>query len=711
MSGGGSSVNVSFRVTGGEVQSYMDRIQQRSTDMSRTLLRNASQQTDVAREQLRSYQEQLAALERRLRGETELARITAQINRDSRLTNFREDVSQRYSQLDENLNSGAITRRQHRVGVSQLDAEEQRGGLDIEDQYQQELANARDQQRDNAMMLRTMRENVDTVRSTSQNELAQMRRGDESLVDAVRDDNDPNALLANRLSSQQFIEEQARNNEQQEDKPESTFGAMLKALAVDKVGGLIAGIPQAENELDYVKPIASMIGLAVGGLAGNLMDMANVKLLGSGLGNSSFAALGMELGEKAGEFAGGALERSFKGRDALTSANYRVQALTGMNMGIDSIGGANGLGGTGLSAVTADLKDYGADFKETAELQYKLATAQGTSRNLGGGAENMLALQQGLGIGQDTFLSLTELLRSSKDQNRDVMRLVGGVAGAGKGNVFANDRTFLGEFMQKNFSTLQKTLLSTQNDVASGTTFDILKRFDAIGGPFSARDTRSGGLISTIQGSLSNPGSDNLKALSFIGLRQQNPNMSFERLLEEQQKGLASPTYLKTMLGMVDRLGGDKSMKVMNTAQMLGLGGNLAAARKLYENKDELTSGRISTEELMGTGEYSQEAIRQSGKSQTSVYAQSTAQIQNAFVESAIKGIEVVGEKMVYLFGDMVDQTQAYVNAKFMSMITGVDSSKKNVTYDGKKNPMVKGAFNSKGQAQVDRTRGAGGGI
>lgn len=687
MSGGGSSVNVNFRVTGGEVQSYMDRIQQRSTEMSRTMLRNASQQTDVAREQLRSYQEQLAALERRLRTETELARISAQMNRDSRLNSFREDISQRYGALDSELSSGAITRRQHRLGVTQLDSEEQRGTLDIEDQYRQELNNARDQQRDNSMMLRTLRENVDTVRSTSQQELAQMRRGDESLVDAIQDDEDPNALLANRLSSQQFIEEQARDNG--DDKPqESTFGAMLKALAVNKVGGLVAGIPQAENELDYVKPIASMMGLVAGGLLGNALDAVNVKVLGTGLGQTSFAALGIELGEKAGEFAGGALERTFKGRDALTSANYRVQALTGMNMGIDSIGGTNGLGGTGLSAITSNLEKYGADFKQTAELQYKLATAQGTNRNLNGGAENMLAAERGLGINQETFLSLTELLRSSKDQNRDVMRLIGGVASAGKGNVFANDRTFLGEFMQKNFSNLQKTLLSTQNDVASGTTFDILKRFDSIGGPFSARDSRSGGLINTIQNSLSNPGSDNLKALSFIALRQQNPQMSFERLLEEQQKGLASPTYLKTMLGMVDRLGGDKSMKVMNTAQMLGLGGNLAAARKLYENRDELMSGKISTEELMGVGEYSQDSIRQLGKDQTSVYTQSTAEIQNAFLTSAIEGIEVVGSKMIDLFGDMIQGTQEYVNAKFMSMIQGdEEGGRKNVTYNRKGAP------------------------
>lgn len=684
-----NSVNVNFRVTGGEVQSYMDRLQQRSTDLSRTMLRNASAESDVAKEQLRSYQQQLVALERKLRTESELSRITARINRENNLSTMRADIGNRYNQLDTNLQSGSITRRQHRVGVGALDAEEQSRTAEIEEQHRQEINSGRELHRDNAMLLRTMRENVDTVRSTSQQELTQMRRGDESLVDAVQNDDDPTALLANRLSSQQFIEEQANAQEKKKGNfEEGTFGGLLKALTVDKVGGMIAGIPQSKNELDYVKPMAAMMGMAVGGLAGNLLDMVEgSKILGNGLGQTSYGALGAALGEKAGEFAGSALERSFKGRDELTSANYRVQALTGNNMGIDAIGGANGLGGTGIASVTADLKDYGADFKQTAELQYKLATAQAHGRNLSGGVENMLALQQGLGVSQDTFLQLTELLRSSKEGNKDVIKLVGGVASAGKGNVFSQDRTFLGEFMQKNFTNLQKTLLNTQNTVASGTTFDILKRFDSVGGPFAARDSRSGGYINQIHGSLVNPGSDNLKALAMMALRENNPNMDFHDLQKEQQKGLSSQGYLKSMFAYIDKIGGDEGMRKQNFAGLIGMQDNLAASDLLYSKRDDLMSGKISMSELRGSGEYSQDSIRATGKDQTSKYTTSTAAIENAFLESAIKGIETVGEKMKDLFGDMVDGTQEYVNARFMAMITGTNKKepvRKNQTYTPK---------------------------
>lgn len=697
-----SSVPINFRVSGSNVQEYMDRINQRANEMSAKFITDARAQTDVAKEQLKIYQQQIVELQRKFATEQRLAEISAQQNRANRLESHDTGIRQRYEEIDQQFQRGDLSNKQRRQAIERVQYDDEQGRSEIEEQYRQEQASAREQRRDNAQLLRTMRDNVDAIRTTSQAELNQMRRGDESLIDAVREDDDPSRRLANQLSTQQYIEEQAGRRE---DKPkeESTFGALLKALAVDKIGGMVASIPGAKNELDYIKPMLATTGMLVGGLLGNAIDAANVKILGNGLGNTNFGALGTQLGEKAGEFFGEAYSRTYKSRDELTIANFRTQALTGINLGVNNIGGANGLGGTGMAAVTADLKDYGADFKETAELQYKLAVAQANGRNLAGGAENILALQQGLGISQDTFLGLTELLRSSREENRDVIKLIGGVASAGKGNIFAQDRTFLGEFMQKNFSNLQRTLLTTQNEIASGTTFDILKRFDAIGGPFSARDTRSSGLINTIQGSLANPGSDNLKALSFIALRQNNPQMSLSSLLEEQQKGLASPTYLKTMLGMVDRLGGDESMKIMNTAQMLGLGNNIGAARKLYENRDKLMNGQISTAELMGTGEYSQESIRGLGKQQTSVYSVSTAEIENAFIEGATKGIQTVSKKMFQLFGDMIDEVQKYVDQKIKGSFKTETSPRQNAVWE------ARGAFDANGKAQIDRSKPIGG--
>ena len=48
---------------------------------------------------------------------------------------------------------------------------------------------------------------------------------------------------------------------------------------------MVSSIPQARNELDYIKPITSMMGMALGGIAGNLIDaVEGSQIFGVGLG-------------------------------------------------------------------------------------------------------------------------------------------------------------------------------------------------------------------------------------------------------------------------------------------------------------------------------------------------------------------------------------------------------------------------------------------
>lgn len=654
-----NSIGVSFRVSGGELEAYLSKIQQRAKQLSQEFIRNAEKESDLAKDNIKSYADQIKALERKLQQELELKRLQAEFNRNGDRANLQSEIQSKRDQLDNDLQRGVITKKQHRVRNQDLTQEEEVRSKEIEDRYRLELASHRDQRRDNALLIRAMRDNQETIRSTSAQELNQMRRGDESLVDAVRNDDDPQAYLANRLASQTFIEEQARAAEQGSKKEggESAFMSFLKAMAVEKVGGMVAQMPNAKDSLDFIKPIMSMLGMTLGFLPGQAIDIVSgLKIFGTGAGQTNFAGLGMQLGEKLGEFAGELLSRSYRSRQELTSSNFRLQALTGMDLGVEAIGQGEGMGGRGLASITRDLEEYGASFKQVSELQYKIAKAQGTGVNLGTKVEDALALRQALGIEEGAFLGLSELLRSSKEGNRDVLKLIGGVASAGRNNIFAQDRTFLSEFMEKNFTGLQKTLLQTQNHVASGTTFDILKRFDSIGGPFSARDSRSTGLINTIQNSLVNPGSDNVKALAFLALREQNPEMDFYQLKEEQQKGLASPTYLKAMIQNVDRLGGTDDFKMMNLAGLLGLEGNLAANRLIWQNRDKLMSGEISTDELLGTGEYSREGIHATGKVQTDIYTREAAHFENAFVQGAADGLKAVEEGMSRVMGNLVKE-------------------------------------------------------
>jgi len=677
MPGSNSGVSINFTARGNDLLSFMDRIRERAGSLTNTMLENARRQSSSARDQIRYIEEEIKALERKNRIEAEAARQHAAQQRDARRDQNRQNADARAAQIEDDYAAGRITRSRRNAGLQSVDDTLQRENASADTDYRDQLQVIRDQEREEALQTRLLRDNIETVRTSAAQQIRQIRNGDESLIDAIDENQDPLERLANQAASEQFRDE---NDDKDKDKDknggESTFSALLKSLALDRGLGLLSQIPSARNELDFVKPIMSMVGMTLGGITGNLIDMANVKILGTGAGNSNWAGLGMQLGEKAGEFFGTALERSYRSRDELTTRNFRLQAMTGRDMGIDAIGGANGLAGTGLSSVVADLKEYGLDFKETADLMYKAATARGYGGTMGRDVEQIAALQAGLGVQEQTTLSLMELQRSSRDQNRDVARLVGGIASAGRNNIFAGDRTFLNEFLQKNYIGLQKELLKGQDSVASGTTFDILRRFDALGGQFAARDPRSLGLISQVNNSLVNPGSDNLKALSFIAMRNANPSAGISQLLEEQQKGLASPTYLKSMLGMIDRLGGDDDMKIMNVAGAFGLQNNIAAARRLYRNRAQLMNGSISMAELNAQGEYGEDALKKLGQDQTSKYSKSTAEIENAFIKDVAGAVNLVGEKMASLFGDMTDQLKAWI----IKRLSGDEGIKQNTT-------------------------------
>lgn len=664
-----SNVNVNFKVSGGDLSSFIEEMKRKSDELSNQLIDNAQREGGAAKDQLDSYQRQILTLERKARLQYDIAqRAAAEKKRDA----YEQSSTRRdeyLEQIDDVVRRGERTEgwgeRERKFAES--DFQEEVGQINAS--YTQSMKAAEEERRDSQVLLRAVRGNADAIREESREQLGQMRRGDDDLIDAVEESATPSERLANQLASEERVGELEDDEEDKGKISESAFGSVIKALSVDRVGGMVAQMPSANNELDFIRPILTTTMMAMGGLFGNLIDMANVKVLGSGLGQTSFGALGAQLGEKFGEFAGTAVERTYRSRDELSQANYRLQATTGKNYDIESEG-VDGAAGRGLSSMIRDLSQYGLNFKQTSEAQLKLAQAQGTGVNLMSGTENMAAALQGLGVQNESFLGLTEVLRSSSKENQDVMRLIGGVASAGSSNLFAGgDRTFLNEFLQKNFSSLQKTLLNTQNTVATGTTFDILKRFDSMGGPFSARDPRSTGLVNTVHNSLVNPGSDNAKALATMAMRRDNPEMDFYEIEREKQRGLSSPTFLRSMIEMVEGIGGSESMQKFNLAQVLGLGGNLDAMDTLFNNREAFMKGEISSEELVGSGQYSEEAIRATGQNQTSRYTKSSADIENAFIESSVDGIKVVGAKMKGLFTTMIDDVETYIKKEMESLI------------------------------------------
>ena len=361
------------------------------------------------------------------------------------------------------------------------------------------------------------------------------------------------------------------------------------------------------------------------------------------------------------------LEYSHFHGGSTTSVLYQLQALLGRDLGIDVFGGknANGttLGGTGLAKNQLNLKDYGVDYAGGSALQYEIAQKQGNGNFLGRNAENVLAAQNGLGVSKEVSFGLMELSRSTRENQDNFLKTIGGVLTAGQNNIFKGDRTFLNEFLGS-FRKLATGILSTTETVRSGALFDILSCFNGVGGAFSARDSRSLPLIEGIQSSLTNPGNDYQKAFSFLSLRQAYPEYSTLKILEEQQKGLSSPKYLSSVLRNIKSMGGQRDFQVMNVAGMLGLSGNLAAAERIYDHSDDLINGKISANALGVDGNYDEDAVRKLGKGQTSPYTKSSNEIQNKFIEDVGGAVELVGSKMVDLFGNMIDKIEDYIDAR-----------------------------------------------
>lgn len=656
-----STNQVTFKVAGNDVLSFIDKAKQKADELSTSMLQNAEREAITAKAQLKHYEDQIKALERRNRLETVGSRSFAAESRDNLKAKAQSDFENEAGRLEDLFVSGKISRKRKERGIERAEETLQDKNKLADAQYRDQLESIREQERQQALQTRLLRENIEAVRHTSAQELAQMQRGDREVLDQLDENADPDRRLARQLALDNFEEET------QGSKKKDILSQIAGALALNEALNLTAQMPSAKNELDFIKPTMSMIGMAMGGVMGNLLDsVAGAQVLGIGGGSTNWGALGTQLGQKAGEFIGSALERSYRSRDELTVRNFRLQALSGRDFGVDAMGGDDGLGGTGLSSIMSDLKDYGLSFRETSELQYKIATSQASGNSLNRQSEEIMALEQALGVNRETSLALMGMRYDT-----NVMKTISGAWKAGQGGLFAGDRTFLNEFIAKNYSTLRNQFATSNQDIGSATIFDVISRFDKLGGAFSARDGRSIGLTGQINQALMNPQSDALKAYSFLALRQSNPNAGIADLLAEREKGFAggNGSYLKSMLEYVNMLGGDDQMKRMNIAGMFGV--NQGAAKLIYENMDQLMKGNMAMGDLTSADPQS---IYQLGKSQTSKYTKSTAEIENEFIKDVSSAVKLVGTKMTGLFGDMVDELQEFIKEK----LQGADGVKQN---------------------------------
>jgi hypothetical protein len=683
-------ISVNFRVGGGDALSgYIDSISKKSSQQANEAIKAATVQTDKAREQLAILNKTIEALEKKTRLEGQAGRSIALDNRETALGKNREFYDGKRNDI---FSDYKISEADKKERITALNGEEQNKEQKIKGEYRDNLTVLKEQERQAKLQSQLSREQIDTLKQTARENIKAINSGDLKLSEVINKAQSEEEKLVAKLTEEGLREEKKKESKE---KGGAGGGNMLNAVLMGEMirstGGMLGQIPQAKNELDFVKPIMSMTGMALAGAIGSLLDKSNISVGGFSLGQTNAGLMGMELGKIAGEMVGGSLERAYKGREDLTNRNFALQAFTGTNYGVDSMGGENGVGGTGRSGITGNLSRFGLDYSQTADLQMQLAQKQGSGRNLLGGAENMMGLEKGLGVSREAIFGIIEVQRSSSKENRDFLKTISGVLNAGKGGIFKEDRALLSEFLGK-YSQITKEFLKSQTTVGSATGFDVLNKFNSLGGAFSAGDPRSGGIISSINGSLTNPNTDFKKALSFYALRRANPNMSTADLIEEQQKGLSSETYFNSMLDLTDSMGGSENDKRLQFAGMFGLEDKQAFATSMYKG---YRSGKFGRKTLQGQlqGGMGAGSIMGMAEDQTGKYTRSTAEIQNDYIDDVSAAVSNVGVKMKDLFGDMLDQLKGYIIEKIKG---GTEGQKHSILTTPTKKPYASSGFDIK---------------
>jgi hypothetical protein len=254
---------------------------------------------------------------------------------------------------------------------------------------------------------------------------------------------------------------------------------------------------------------------------------------------------------------------------------------------------------TGNSLDNFSLSKSGFSLIDFASANTNIARSMGYGRGSEGQTRNALQLERGFGVGQDISATLLELARTNKETDRNLISIVGGIYNSGQ-NIFKGDRTYLGEFITKNFINLQRQLLTNRTSVASGTVMDILNRFNSVGGQFDARNPNSQGLISSINGALMNPSGDSMDALTFAALRKSMPGASIGDILREREKGLGSSKYLDATMSQLSQMGGSDDYQMINLSKAFGINYNASTDLLNKYKKNPNLFKNISQDQLQG---------------------------------------------------------------------------------------------------------------
>lgn len=560
-----SNNTVNFKVAGNEVFSFMDKVKQKSDQLTNDMISNAQKQGVSAKDQLKLIEDQIKALQRKNQIEAEGGRQTARDSKNGQYSTIEEERQKSLSRLSSDPKHKDFTDRLRSTINEKADAKI----TDVDKQYRDQLTALREQERQSILQTKLLKDNVESVKMTSTQEIAQMKTGTMLTVDELDKDAKPMDKLARELAVEKASKGDTNSDEDKDAKP----GLFQKLVGVQQVEGLLKTMQtftSTQNGFDLIKPAATGAGQIAGAILGGV--------LGGLLGGPGGAMAGAEGGSIIGSAIGG-MGGELEQKRLMAVQNY--------------LGARNRLGATtgddNFANNTPDTTSMGVAPTEYLNLLRQVSITMGTTQKAMENTNSVIALEKGVGVSKETTGSLLTLFRGTQ---KDVSGLVSAVMDKGANGVFqGKDYTFLNEFMQR-FADLQKTLMSSSADVHTGTVYSTLDYFNNLGGPFGLRDFRSQGLISNIQGSLSSPQGDSSKALALLSLRRLNPTAGVADLQEMMEGGLNTPGYLQAMVRGIHSMGGGEQFERMRLQGTLGI--SAYASHYIYSHMNDVLNGKIS---------------------------------------------------------------------------------------------------------------------
>lgn len=584
-----SGINVDFGARDNGLLSFFDKIKQ-----------EALRYTNSGKEQVRYLNEQVQLLERKNRLELESRRIELDRERSNRLGSLGSD-NRRLNEVSRHnrdlLSSGVIDREEYSRRAKKLapirDSLTEEG---VQSNYEERVKSLKDKEREDRYQTSLLRENVEAIRQTSRQEIIEGQKEAERFVKAVKEDKD--APDEKKIAANVVEEELKRRSKSD---GENVFNSLLKVENIRSAFNYAGQMANSKNGFDLITPFTALSGMLGGAAIGGLLEMI------PGFGGKG--QLGATLGKETGQFGGQILTSKALAVEEYERQLYQNRARSGFGMS------------------SYDMTNVGISGFEYLQLQSQFGKSAGSSIGVDRTTQNAAYLNKGLGLDFSVLESLVELQRSNTSDNRDILKSISGML---SGGMFEGDRTFLEEFIGQRFIPLQSELLKTSTRVSEGTTYSILDTFNKVGGEFSTRDSRSLGNITSIQNALSNPSSDAMKALSFMILRQNNPNAGVSDLLLEQSKGINSPGLLQGTLKYLKEANPGEDSRRIAIQSAFNL--SPAAAKTLNDNLDTILNSTLSEKSLQG--KLSELGIAGEAIGNTTTLEQLTAANTNALLQT-----------------------------------------------------------------------------